>query len=385
MRARIPLAWLQLKQERGRLTAALAGVAFAVILMLMQLGFEDALFESGTTLHRRLQADLVMISPQYQWLLNSGHLTERRLYQARAVASVESASGIHLEQASFKNPETRTERSILLIGFRPKAGVLPFSGIVENLQAIREPNVFLFDGRSRAEYGPIPRLLERKGRVLAEVSGRAVEIAGLYQLGTSFGVDGSLISSDVNLLRLTPGRPLGVVNLGLIRLRRGMDPAVAREELVAALPRDVRILTRQEFIDLEGRFWRSNTPIGFILTLGVILGLVVGCVIVYQILYTNVNDHLADFATLKAMGYTDGYLFLLVLDESLILSVLGFVPGLLISWVLYRVSAGATELPLRMTLGRVVIIYVLTALMCAAAGGLAMRRLRSVDPAEIFR
>jgi len=164
----------------------------------------------------------------------------------------------------------------------------------------------------------------------------------------------------------------------------GTDLERVKAELIRVMPPDVRVLTHEQFVDLERGYWTTNTPIGYVFRLGVLMGMFVGCIIVYQILYSDVTDHLPEYATLKAMGYRDGFLFRVVLQQSLVLSVFGFFPGILISYVVYNVSRRATLLPLQMTLERSVTVYALTIGMCAMAGALAMRRLKAADPAEIF-
>jgi len=167
-------------------------------------------------------------------------------------------------------------------------------------------------------------------------------------------------------------------------LKASENAAQVRAAVQQLLPEDVTVLTLPQYMDLEKRYWGTETPIGYVFTLGVLMGLIVGCVIVYQILYSDISDHLAEYATLKAIGYPNRYLFSVVLEEALILSVIGFVPGLLIAQLLYAVTQRATMLPLHMTLGRIVTVYLLTAGMCAVSGALAMRKLRLADPAEIF-
>jgi putative ABC transport system permease protein len=206
----------------------------------------------------------------------------------------------------------------------------------------------------------------------------------LFDLGTSFGIDGTIITSDLNFFRWFPDRRPGEVNIGLIMLKPGVNPERARAEVEAALPKDVTVLTHQGLVELERNYWETNTPIGFVFKLGLVMGMFVGSIIVYQILYTDVTDHLGEYATLKAMGYRDGYLFKVVIQESLILSIFGFIPGWALSLVVYKFAGDATLLPLRMPISRVLFVYALTAIMCAGSGALAMRKLRRADPAEIF-
>ena len=182
-----------------------------------------------------------------------------------------------------------------------------------------------------------------------EVNGRSIQVVGLFQLGTSFGVNGTLLTSDLNFLRMFSGHPQNMVELGAIRLKPGADAATVRDALERGLPPDINVLTHDGFVQQERDYWAVHTGIGYIFTLGMLMGFVVGAVIVYQILYTDVNDHLSEYATLKALGYGNLYLATIVLKEALLLSLFGFVPGLAIAKALYVVTARATLLPMDMT------------------------------------
>jgi putative ABC transport system permease protein len=382
--SRTPLAWLQLTREKRRFLAAVAGIAFAVVLMLMQLGFEEALLASSDLVQSRLAGDLVLISPNYQYILSPKSFTDRRLVQALGSDGVASIAGLYLGSASFKNPFDRTERDIFVIGFKPEFAVLNNPGVAENLAKIRIPGVALFDSIHRAEFGPVEQVYKEDKPVVAELSGHRVEIAGLYTMGTSFAFDGSMIVSDETFLDIFQGRKRGIIDLGLIKLKPGADPESVKRELARILPVDVTVLTQKEFAVKEKAYWTTNTPVGFIFKLGVLMGIFVGCIIVYQILYSDVTDHLPEYATLKAMGYRDRFLFKVVLQESVILSIFGFFPGVFVSYFLYGLSRDATQLPLEMSLQRSASVYVLTLAMCAISAALAMRRLKAADPAEIF-
>jgi putative ABC transport system permease protein len=175
-----------------------------------------------------------------------------------------------------------------------------------------------------------------------------------------------------------------MANVGLIRLKPGVNAATARDKIAAALPPDVTVLTRQGLLDREKAFFASSLPVGLFFRTSVLMGLIVGAVIVYQILYSDVSEHLSEYATVKAIGYPDRYLFWVVLQEALILSVLGFPPGVLLSWGVYEIARSATLLPIRMTLIQVAAVYLLTVTMCALAGALAMRKLQQADPVDVF-
>jgi len=380
----VPVAWLQLTSEKPRFLAAVAGIAFAVILMLTQLGFQDALLSTSGMQFSNMRCDLALISPQYQSLLGTGSFPERRLYQALAFEGVQSVTAVYIAMVPWRNPIDQHERNILLMGFRPKGEVFDLSGIDEHVQLLRQENTALFDERGRPEFGPVAEIFRRDRRLPTEILGRRLEVVGLFRLGTSFAADGNVLVSDETFLRILPHREPGVVDLGLIRLRSGVSPALVLGQMSAALPADVKILAHQQLVDLEQTYWSENTPVGFVFGLGLLMSIVVGAIIVYQILYTDVSDHLQEYATLKAMGYRNTYLSFVVIQEALILAVLGFMPGLAISQGVYVISARATLLPLAMTLPRVAMVYALTVSMCIFSGLMAIRKLRSADPAEVF-
>ena len=216
------------------------------------------------------------------------------------------------------------------------------------------------------------------------MNGRRITVGGLYELGTGFGVNGRVITSSANFLRIIRERRPHMIDIGLVKLKPGVDPEQVRARLEARLPRDVRVLTRKQFSQNEQTYWLKNSPVGFIFNLGTFMGLIVGAVIVYQILYSDVADHLSEYATLKAMGFSDMRLFSVVVKQALILTALGFVPGLAIAQVLYILTFRATMLPIEMTVGRVALVLAMTTGMCCGSAAFALRKLRSADPAEIF-
>jgi putative ABC transport system permease protein len=179
---------------------------------------------------------------------------------------------------------------------------------------------------------------------------------------------------------------LAEVDLGVVRLQPGTDRARVQREMQAmfAADGDVDVLTRDGIIAREKWFWWTNTPIGFAFGAGVLLGFVVGMVICYQILATDVADHAAEYATLKAIGYPNRYLSLVVLQEALILAGLGFAVGLPATLVLYYLLTDWSGLPMRLTLARGGLVLALTFVMCAGSALLAVRKVKKVDPADVF-
>ncbi|MEB3193268.1 MAG: ABC transporter permease DevC [Snowella sp.] len=380
----IPLAWLQLKREKSRLMVAMAGIAFADMLMFIQLGFQTALYDSNTQLHQTINADLVLISPQGRNIVSLDTFPRRRLYQALSFEGVTSAEPLYTDFVDWKNPQTNLKTSILLLGFNPKKTAFLIPEVEKNLEKLKMPDILLFDRGSRGNYTTAIANLEQGKTVSTEARERKLNIKGLFLSGASFAADGNVITSDLNFHRIMTSRDPSQVSAGLIQLKPGVDPQVMAQVLQKNLPHDVRVLTKAEFINFEKQYWAENTSIGFIFTMGTAIGFVVGVVIVYQILSGDVAEHTAEYATLKAMGYQDSYLLTVVFQEALILAFLGFLPGSAIAVSLYALTRNATNLPLFMTMGRAITVLILTIMMCLISGGIATRKLRAADPADIF-
>jgi putative ABC transport system permease protein len=381
---RIPLAWLLLTRQPVRLAVALAGIAFAGILMFMQLGFRDGLFDASVTIHRLFDTDLVLISPRSSSSVSMAGFPRRRLVQAMADPDVEGITPVHWNLLLWRNPDTKATRSILTLGFEPADPLFTDPSLAPKAKLLQDRGRVLFDELSRPEFGPIAEWFRGGRTVESEINGKKVRVAGLVGLGTSFGADGNLLTSQETYLQLLPNTPPGSIEVGLIRLRAGADADEVVERLKRDLPDDVSVLTKTGFIAFEQDYWRSSTSIGFIFTLGAAMGFVVGCVIVYQILYSDVSDHLPEYATLMAMGYRLPTLLGVVAREGILLAVFGYLPAYAAGQGLYLLVRNATQLPVSMNLTRALTVFIMILVMCMGSATLAMRRLGDADPAEIF-
>ena len=381
---RVPLAWLLLSRQPVRLLIALAGISFAGILMFMQLGFRDGLFDASVTIHRLFKADLVLMSPRSMSSISMSGFPERRLIQSIADDAVESITPVHWNFVLWRNPETRQTRSILALGFEPDDGLFINPMVAEQSHLLRQKGRVLFDELSRPEFGPVADRFNAGDIVETEVAGQRVRVAGLVRLGPSFGADGNLITSRETFRSLLPNTPKGSIELGLVRLMPGSDPELVAKRMQGQLPGDVKVFTKQQFIEFEKDYWRSSTAIGFIFTLGAAMGFVVGCVIVYQILYGDVSDHLPEYATLMAMGYRLGDLLGVVAREGLLLAIIGYVPAYAAGEGLYALIRNSTKLPVSMAPERAFLVFSMVLVMCLGSAMLAMRKLAEADPADIF-
>lgn len=377
------LAWRQLTHERGKLIAALLGVMFACVLVFMQLGFKDSLYESISTVVKRLSGDIFIMHKQTEALWRTVPLERSEMLRAFASPSVASATPLYIGQAQWKNPDTRTKRTLLVWGSEPTELLFKIPELKPYAYALTRQDTAAFDELSRPEFGPVKDMLA-KGPVIAEINDRKMEVLTTFKLGASFAADGNLVTSDQNFFRIFPNRNVEQVDVGVIRLKPGSDVLAVQKELRALMNENVHVFTLEEINAYEFAYWQNNAPIGFIFGFGTVMGLVVGMVIVYQILFTDITNHLNEFATLKAMGYPHRYMLMVVFGSSLILAVIGYIPGFLLSFGLYRFAETVTFIPMPMPITKMINVFLLILTMCVIAGSLAMRKMRQANPADMF-
>ena len=384
LRPGVPLGWRQLSHRPLRMVVAVAGIAFAVLLIMMQLGFRAALFESTLRFHERFRYDIALFSPDSVFIVRPAAFSIRRLYQALGVAEVAEVTPVYIFPAIWKNPWTTERRGINAVGVDPEKEVLDTPGFAEGHSLLRQQDVVLFDAAARPEFGPVGAEFRDKGPFVTEINDREVEVAGLVEIGPSFGIDGTVITSVDNWLRLFPDRPRNEIQLGLVSLKEGADPEAVRDALRDYLPGDVLVMTKQDFVARERAYWNGATPIGYIFAFGAIMGFVVGAIVVYQILFADVSEHINEYGTLRALGYSNGFVSGIVMQQAAILAVFGYLPGAVAAHFLYGAAAAATRLPLHLTVERGLTVLLLTVLMCLLSGFLALRKVRKLDPAEVF-
>lgn len=380
-----PLAWLQVKREKTRLAVALAGITFANVLMFVQMGLKDALYDSAASPYAPLQGDLFIISPAFENLQVVKSFSRERLFQAAGVPGVESINSMYIGRGQWRNSQTRLSYTILTFGINPNQSPFSLPEVNQELPKLKLLNQVLYDQAGRESFfGSVPQQLQQTPSLPVQINNRSTQVVGTFTLGASFAADGNLLASHSTFLRLFPERRPHEIDVGLLKLKSNADIEQVQSALQARLPQDVLVLTLDELTMREKNYWSNGSPIGFIFDFGTVIGFLVGLVIVYQILYSDVSDHLPEYATLKAMGYSDRYLVGVLVQEALILAVLGFLPGLVVSSGLYFIAKSATLLPIGMTLSRAVLVLVVTIVMCTASGGVALRKLQAADPADVF-
>ncbi|MBD2259465.1 ABC transporter permease DevC [Pseudanabaena sp. FACHB-2040] len=390
-----PLSWAQLSHQKVRLAVAITGVSFANILMFTMMGLESLISEGATTLHENLRGDLFLVSSFSPSLRLPVPFPRAHLIQANAVDGVAIAAPLYMNTVNWTNPAQLEQapegespsdlfgNQVRVIAFNPTQPVLNLPEVDSQLNRLSGASNVLFDRLSQPSLGDVPQLLATSGEVQTLMANRQVQVVGLFSLGSTVVEKGTVVMSDWNYTQWFGPTTLQQVTLGVLTLEPGSDPATVQTQLQAHLPDSISILTLDELIGKERQFTASD-PIGIIFRFGGIVGFVVGIVIVYQVLYTDISDHLPEYATLKAMGYSDSALLRVVLLEAIFLAILGFIPGYLTSLGLYQILTILTRIPLVMRSTVALQVFLLTLLMCNVSGAIAMRRLRSADPADVF-
>ncbi|MCZ8036380.1 MAG: ABC transporter permease DevC [Novosphingobium sp.] len=385
VRLRMPLGWRQLRHNPNRLFVALGGVAFANVLIFLQLGVMGALFESAVTPLRTLKADILLMSPDARAIGQLGSMSRRRLYQALGVDGVAAASTLQVGTIEIRSPTSIQQASVMVFGVDPEFDGFTRADISAQRSLLRTADVALLDRLTRSSLRPMVDAITIGGVAKAELQGRTVTLAGLFSLGASFQNDGTMIVSDQTFLRLFPRNSAAAINAVLVQTAPGANVAEVAARLRAALPAsDTQVMTADAYAEFIKDFMRTNTPIGFVFTFGVVIGTLIGFAIVYQILSADVNDHIREYATFRAMGFHQRYLLGVVFEEALLLAVLGFVPGVVLSLGFNAILSAGTELAMTMPAMRIAFVFGLTFAMCAASGAIATRRLKAADPADVF-
>jgi putative ABC transport system permease protein len=388
------LAWRNLLHQPLRTFISLAGVAFAVVLLFMQLGFLGSVDVTATQLYDHLEFDLLLVSSEYLDLNRPGNLPRERLAQAR-VEGVNNVVPLTVGVGLWHDPRPdvaiRRQWNIMMLGVEPAQIDRVFGGpgrpiyaspgtAAEAGAALARVDTVLLDQQSWPQYGE-PEQRRPGSRV--ELNGRRVEVSGSCSVGTGFGYNGLLITSEESYHHLT-GQRGDRVTFGLVQLAAGARPSEVKAALARKLPRDVQVLTRAEIYDQEQTYWRDSTAVGRFFSLAVLIALAVGGVFVYQIMASDIRNHLAEYATVKALGYRGSFLAQVVFAQAVLLGLIGYLPGMVAALGLYALTQHSARIPIGMSIGRGVLVLLLTLGMCLGSGLLATRKLHSADPADLF-
>ena len=381
---RTPLAWRQVTHRPMRLVAAIAGVSFANVLVFFQLGLSGGLYDSQKRPIQRINGELVMVSGRYLYLGEQLNFQRARLSQALGVEGVRAVTPLYLGLTEWLNRDNHQQKQALIFGVTPENPGLRIPEIAREPQLLQRSDSLFFDTRSKKNAGPVVETVKQQGSYETELRGVRAVVTGLFTMGVTFAADINLITSSTNFKNYFPDQNSDLIQMGVIQLEPGVNLLQVKATLESFLDPSVKVMTIPQLAETEVKYWRRNTSFGIIFGLGVLVGLAVGCIIVYQILYSDVSEHLPEYATLKAIGYDDGFVVGIILQEAMILAVLAFWPSLLLSLGLYGFLASSTSLMVQMSTQRAVLVFLFTLAMCSGSGWLATGKLRQLDPADIF-
>ena len=372
------VAWRILTDRKGRTALATGGIFIAILLIFVELGFFVAVPQGGMLIYDHMRFDLLLTSDKYLFQSESGQFPRARLTTAASVAGIAQVTPVWLGGAKWQDPAGGPKLDVSLIGLDPRAGVFDVPDIERQADALEHANSVLVDGATRSLFGSLA-----SGRAV-EIAGRRMTIGGTYTLGTGFLGLGVALAGETNFFRLFPFRPRDSVNLGFVTLKPGTDPQQAAQALRAALPADIRVFTRPELVSHEVEYWTTRTATGLIFGSGLVVSFIVGIMVLFQTLATQITRQLPQFATLKAIGYRNRVLDAIVLVEALLLTAVAFVPALGAALLIYAVVREQTLLPLSLNPGEFGAVFEITLLMAATSAVLSLGGLRRADPAEVF-
>ena len=381
------VAWRILTYQKGRTALAVGGIFVAILLIFVQLGFFIAVPQGGLLIYNHMRFDLLVTSNRYVYQSESGTFAPARLDRVRADPAVAQASALYIGNAKWQDPQTQgpgggKRVDATVIGFEPGSDVFSVPDILAQSRLLKQPDTVLVDSQTRSIFGPLDT-----GRII-DLGGHKVTIAGRYTLGTGFlGLAVALASEETFFRIFGTGprpRPRDTVNLGLVTLKPGADPDTVARGLRAVLPADTKVFTRDELAANEVAFWTTKTGTGLIFGSGLVVAFVVGIMILYQTLATQITRQLPQFAMLKAIGHTNRLLEGIVLIEAMLVMLAAFLPAVGVALWVYALIRAQTLLPVMMSPMQLAGVFAVGVFMSGISALLSLVRLRRADPAEIF-
>ena len=383
LRRERPLAWAQLSHQKVRTGIAMGGIAFANVLIFMQLGFVNLFAGGATLLPRNLRGDLFISNAEAKLINPFSTFDRTRLYQAAAFDGVIFAEPLYVRYGTWAYDKESISYETQVFAYNPQVQIFDLPEVNQQQSKLREPFTALFDRLSRSQLGPIPAKMDTKPTISSMVNNQRIVVNGLFNLGSSFFLSqGNIITSDRTYAEIYGSNSLEQVTLGIIRVKPGTDLTALKQGMEKAVP-GIKVLTSKELQARELAFQDTN-PSSTIFNFGAMMGFIVGVAIVYQVLYSDVSDHLSEYATLKAIGYSNRSLLLVIFQEAIFLAVLGYIPGFIATLGMYQLLTTLTKLDLIMTVNLALTVFILTLAMCLISAAIASNKLRAADPADVF-
>lgn len=386
----LAIAWAQLMHQKVQTAVTILGIAFTTALLFMQIGFRSGLLESSTQLPASFQSDIVLISKSSTSFLVAVPFSERRLGQVLAFEEVEAITPVYVTMTSVKRLEAqpRFMSSIQVIGFPLVENTIDLPGLKENLAKLKGDNLFLLDGRSRSELGTLIDEVNNNGRVSTEImtagfERKKIDIVGLFDMGASAFYNGNLITSETNFLK-TFGLGQGEIVAGLVHVKPGVDIPDLVSRIQAYIPDDMKVMSKRDLLKEDKTYIESSSPMGIVFLFAMIFSIIIGIVILYQVLFQNISRFTKEYATLKAIGYSQRFLMEIVLEQVFVFAVLGYIPGFIVSCFVYNALSEVTKMKFLMSFNIALFVFLLICVICGVSGFIATNKLKDANPVDVF-
>jgi putative ABC transport system permease protein len=371
----LTLAFRNLFYDRIRLVVTLVGILFSIVLVAVQLGLYLGARTMIISMIDRADGDLWVMAYGTKNFEEAQPIAARERFAALSTPGVANAVPLITAFTDWRKP-TGGSTLVVVIGAEAEDGGLrPWNVIEGDVSGLGARDAVIIDKTYLAELG-----VTGVGDT-AQVGASRVRIAGLTEGIRSFTVT-PYIFTTLNRARSLIDMPADRITYVLVKLAPGADPDIVRKEISSKVP-DSEVLTRAEFRDRSLNHWLFATGAGVALIGGAILGLVVGTVIVAQTLYSSTKDHLNEFATLRALGSSGGYIHKVILAQAGLSAVLGYILGMTIALTIVYLSEH-TALPIVMTPALAGLLLALTVVMCAISALSAIGKVMRIDPAMVF-
>jgi putative ABC transport system permease protein len=375
MWASIDLGVRMLFHQRWRLLSMSVSVAVGVVVVFVEMGLLQGILDSQALIATLVRGELIVMNKARTDLHRWDKIDAIRLAQIAAIPGVAKVMPVYEDHVSLRDPDDNRVRRIILFAFSPNDMPLNIGNPAKVSADLKMSHSFLFDRLSRPIFGDI-----KPGQDI-EIDKYPLRVSGLIRIGPDIVNDGNIVMSEGQWLARSPdSKPI----MGVISVDPDANTDAVRTNILANLPDDIAVMTPQEAVKRENSATLKSTPIGLLFAAGMIAGIFIGTINCYQVLFTEVSDHLGQFATLKAIGFTQEFLQAVILTQAALLSGTGFAAGLILSAIADAYIASATMLPTQIHVMSASLVYLGTAVMCILAGWIAVGRLQAADPAALY-
>lgn len=370
------IAWRNLAHDRMRFAVTLIGIVFSVVLMSLQSGLLVGFARTTAGLVEHSGADLWIVNRGVQGVDLATPVGERRRFQALSVPGVTRAEPVMIGFGMWKRGDGKQE-SVIVVGLTRDATMGgPWNLVAGGPDALRQPDAVIIDTLYAGKLG-VSALGDR-----VEINGRRARVAGLTQ-GVRTFTQSPYVFTSLTQARALLGAADDAASYILVTVAPGADVATVAADLSRRIA-DVDVHTTAAFAKISSDYWLFSTGAGTSLIMSMVLGLVVGVVIVAQTLYATTMDRLSEYATLRAIGGSNAYLYRIILKQAAISAALGYAIGMGLSLALVagaRDASAAPVLPAPLILG----LGVVTLVMCLAAALISIRKVMGIDPVSVFK